>query len=76
MLPTPNGFGFTVGIRLERRSRLPGGGVTGLNISIADGVFLNRHAVGRRQRDPVDGMIGLTAGPQVAGHAAVTITGS
>ena len=78
VLPTPNQFGFTVGIGLKNGGLdYLAGGVTGLNISIADGVFLQSITLsGGGSGIPWTGMIGLTAGPQVAGHAAITINGS
>ena len=77
VLPTPNEFGFTVGIGLKNGGLdYLAGGVTGLNISIADGVFLQSITLsGGGSGIPWTGTIGLTAGPQVAGHAAITING-
>ena len=78
VLPTPNQFGFTVGIGLKNGGLdYLAGGVTGLNISIADGVFLQSITLsGGGSGIPWTGMVGLTAGPQVAGRAAITINGS
>ena len=78
MLPTPNQFGFTVGIGLQNGSlNYLAGGVTGLNISIADGIFLQSISLsGGGSGVAWTGNVGLTAGPQVAGHAAITINGA
>jgi hypothetical protein len=78
VLPTPNQFGFTVGIGLKNGGLdYLAGGVTGLNISIADGVFLQSITLsGGGSGIPWTGNVGLSAGPQVAGHAAITINGS
>jgi hypothetical protein len=77
VLPTPNHFGFTLGIGLKNGSLdYLKGGVTGLNISLVDGIFLQSIALsGGGSGVPWDGTIGLTAGPQVAGKSAVSITG-
>ena len=77
VLPTPNQFGFTIGIGLKNGGLdYLAGGVTGLNISIADGVFLQSITLsGGGSGIPWTGNVGLTAGPQVAGHAAITING-
>jgi hypothetical protein len=77
VLPTPNGFGFTIGIGLKNGSLdYLKGGVTGLNVSLVDGIFLQSIALaGGGSGVPWDGTIGLTAGPQVAGKSAVAITG-
>ncbi len=78
VLPTPNQFGITIGIGLKNGGLdYLAGGVTGLNISIADGVFLQSISLsGGGSGLPWTGNVGLSAGPQVAGHAAITINGS
>jgi hypothetical protein len=77
VLPTPNHFGFTIGIGLKNGSLdYLKGGVTGLNVALVDGIFLQSIALsGGGSGVPWDGTIGLTAGPQVAGKSAVEITG-
>ncbi len=77
VLPTPNNFGFTLGIGLKNGNLdYLKGGVTGLNIALVDGIFLQSLALsGGGAGVPWDGTIGLTAGPQVAGKSAVAITG-
>jgi hypothetical protein len=77
VLPTPNHFGFTIGIGLKNGSlNYLKGGVTGLNISLVDGIFLQSLALsGGGSGVPWDGTIGLTAGPQVAGKSALSMTG-
>jgi hypothetical protein len=78
VLPTPNNFGFTIGIGLKNGNlNYLKGGVTGLNVALVDGIFLQSIALsGGGSGVPWDGTIGLTAGPQVAGKSAVTITGN
>jgi hypothetical protein len=77
VLPTPSGFGFTIGIGLKNGAlNYLKGGVAGLNVPLVDGIFLQSIALsGGGSGGPWDGTIGLTAGPQVAGKAAVSITG-
>ncbi len=77
VLPTPNNFGFTIGIGLKNGSLdYLKGGVTGLNVPLVDGIFLQSIALsGGGSGVPWDGTIGLTAGPSVAGKSAVEITG-
>lgn len=77
VLPTPSGFGITIGIGLKNgQLNYLKGGVTGLNEPLVDGIFLQSLALsGGGSGVPWDGTIGLTAGPQVAGKSALAVTG-
>jgi hypothetical protein len=78
VLPTPNKFGFTIGLGLKNGSlNYLAGGVTGLNVSLVDGIFLQSISLsGGGSGVPWTGNIGLTAGPTVAGKAAITMNGA
>jgi len=76
VLPTPSGFGFTIGIGLKNGALnyLKAASPASTCRSWTDLPAVDS-AVGGGSGGPWDGTIGLTAGPQVAGKAAVSITG-
>ena len=77
VLPTPNQFGFTVGIGLKNgasttwRAASPGSTSRSPTAYSCSRSRSRAAAAGSPGRD-----VGLTAGPQVAGHAAITINGT
>ena len=78
VLPFTPPFGVTIGVGLQDGSLSDfKGGVTGLNTPIGGGIFLQSIAFESGGQPPLlDGTLGFSAGPEVAGKAAVTFDGT